>query len=474
MNNLVWFRNDLRIEDNKALYFSCKNKKKNVIALFIATPEQWKIHDMSYRQAFFIHKRLIYLKKKLKKINISFFYKEVKTYIDCIEYLLNFCKKYNINNVFYNYQYELNETHRDKKIKKILLLNKIFFKGFHDNVLINPKLIKNNDGLSYKIFRFFKKKSLKILKNHKIKLFKTPKIRKKNIMINNHILFFSYKYEKFHEKTFPYKDNQIKKKIKIFFDKKIYTYLKSKDYPIFNSTSKFSLYLSLGIFSIRKFFYYIIKKKIKNKKNLFILLEKILWRDFFKHLFFQYPILSQNKSFKFWEKKIKWNNSEKYLKSWEQGKTGYPIVDAGMRELNLTGWINNRIRMITSNFLVKNLFIDWKLGAKYFMLKLIDADFSLNTGNWQWISSIGTDSVPYIRTFNPYIQSKKFDLNGDYIKKYIPELIKVPIKHIHNPQFWLKKNDPHSKYPQPIVEYKLVKKIFIKKIKKIIQNKKYE
>jgi len=140
-----------------------------------------------------------------------------------------------------------------------------------------------------------------------------------------------------------------------------------------------------------------------------------------------------------------------------------------MRQLNLTGWINNRIRMITANFLVKNLLIDWRIGAKYFMLNLIDSDFSLNYGNWQWISSIGTDSVPYIRNFNPYIQSKKFDFNGKYIKKYVKELKNVPIKHIHKPSDWLKKNDSNSKYPKPIVKYRLVKKIFEKQIKKIIK-----
>ncbi|CAL4321151.1 FAD-binding domain-containing protein [Buchnera aphidicola] len=472
MNNLIWFRNDLRIHDNKALYFSCKNKKKNVIALFISTPEQWKTHDMSGMQAYFIYKRLIFLKKILKKINISLFYKELKNYKDSIEYLLYFCKKYKINKVFYNYQYELNEKNRDIKIKELLMLNKIYIKGFHDNILIDPKLIKNNSGFSYKIFRFFRKKSLKIFKKKKIKLFKTPQKRKKNIIIQSHIKSFTYKYKIFNKKIFPFQDNKIKKKINLFFKKKIFTYFKEKDFPILNNTSQFSLYLSLGIFSIRKIFYYILNLKIKNKKNLLVFIDKLLWREFFKHLFFQYSILSKNKSFKIWEKKIKWNTNKKHLNSWKKGLTGYPIIDAGMRELNINGWINNRVRMITANFLVKNLFIDWKLGARHFMSKLIDADFSLNTGNWQWISSIGSDSVPYIRTFNPYVQSKKFDFQGKYIKKYIIELRNVPSKYIHNPQVWLKKNEPHSKYPKPIVKYEKVKNIFIKKIKKIIKNTK--
>ncbi|MCW5197702.1 deoxyribodipyrimidine photolyase [Buchnera aphidicola (Chaitophorus viminalis)] len=195
----------------------------------------------------------------------------------------------------------------------------------------------------------------------------------------------------------------------------------------------------------------------------------MLWREFFKHLFFQFSIKHKNTFLKSWEKKIQWSDNYSYFKAWKKGLTGFPIIDAGMRQLNKLGWMHNRLRMITSNFLVKNLLINWRYGEKYFMIRLIDFDYSLNNGNWTWIASIGTDSVPYIRTFNPYLQSKKFDFNGFFIKKYIPELKHVPKKYIHEPHIWLKKNKLSKIYPNPIINYHKNKNIFIKQIKKILQ-----
>ncbi|USS94513.1 FAD-binding domain-containing protein [Buchnera aphidicola] len=472
MNNLVWFRNDLRIEDNLALNNACKNKKKNIIALFMSTTKQWKKHNISDIQAFFIYKRLLFLKKKLKKLNISFLYKELNNFSDSVKYLLLICKKYKINKVFYNYQYEYNEKKRDLNSYKLLSINKINMYGFHDSILINPKMIKTNSKKAYKVFSFFKKKALFILNKNsffnKKKYLKNCSILKRKKLFlkfsKEKIPYFNFYKKKFNKKYFPIKDKKIFIKIKNFFKKKIKFYAKNKDFPYLNNTSFFSVYLSLGIFSVRKIFYHI--KILKKKdKNSFIFLEKLLWREFFKHLVNFYPILSRNGSLKTFKTKIKWKNNINHLNSWKNGCTGFPIIDAGMRQLNKIGWMHNRLRMLTSNFLVKNLLINWRLGEQYFMLKLIDSDYSLNNSNWQWISSIGTDSSFYIRTFNPYIQSKKFDCNGIFIKKYIKELKNVPIKYIHKPYLWLKKNEPYSNYPKPIVEYEKVKNIFLKKIK---------
>ncbi|NIH41240.1 MAG: deoxyribodipyrimidine photo-lyase [Buchnera aphidicola (Periphyllus aceris)] len=467
MTSIVWLRNDLRIDDNKALYYACKHKKSNIIVLFIEIYKNKKYFSISYYQKIFIYKRLLYLKKKFCTLNIKFLYKKLKSFNESIKYILSICKKYSIKSFFYNIQYELNQFNRDLILSKKLIKNKIKVLNFHDNCLISPNIIKNNSGNTYKIFYFFKKKSLKYLKKKKIICLSKPKKRiKNNIVFKNKEIKFNYKNKLFNEKKFPFKDKLIKKKIFFFFKKKIFLYFKNKDFLYLNSTSECSLYLNLGVISIRRFFYYILKYNKNNYKSSFILLEKLLWRDFFKNLIFSYQNLSGNFSFKLCKKKIKCKKNIFYFKSWKQGLTGFPIIDAGMRQLKKTGWMNNRLRMITSSFLVKNLLIDWRIGAQHFMLYLIDSDISINNGNWKWISSIGTDSVSYVRMFNPYIQSKKFDCNGIFIKKYVKELKNVPIKNIHKPYLWLKKNEPNTKYPKPIIDYFKTKIKFIAKIKK--------
>ncbi|NIG99202.1 MAG: deoxyribodipyrimidine photo-lyase [Buchnera aphidicola (Periphyllus acericola)] len=474
MTSIVWMRNDLRIDDNKALYHACKYKKNNIIILFIYIYKDQKYFSISHYQKNFIKKRLLYLKKKFYTLNIKFLYKKLNSFNESIKYILSICKKYSIKYFFYNIQYELNQLNRDLILSKKLIKNNIKVLNFHDNCLISPNIIKNNSGHTYKTFYFFKKKSLKYLKKNKIVCFSKPKIRiKNNIILNNKKIKFNYKNKFFNEKRFPFKDKLIKEKIIYFFKKKIVSYFKNKDFLYLNNTSECSVYLNLGVISIRRFFYYILKYRKNNYKSSFILLEKLLWRDFFKNLIVSYPNLSENFSFKLFKKKMKYKKNMFYFKSWKKGLTGFPIIDAGMRQLKKTGWMNNRIRMITSSFLVKNLLIDWRIGERYFMLYLIDSDISINNGNWKWISSIKIDSVSYIRMFNPYIQSKKFDFNGIFIKKYVKELKNVPIKNIHKPYLWLKKNEPNTKYPKPIVDYFQTKIKFIKKIKKI-NKKKYE
>lgn len=472
MTNLVWIKNDLCIYDNYALYYACKNKNKKIITLFLLNSEIWRTRKFS-KQFSFLHHRLFFLQKKFFNLNISFIYKKLKNFQESIKYLLSICKKYKVTSIFLNHQYKSYNKIEDNYIKNFFKTYKIKIKVFHNNILVNPKLIKNNLGLAYRVFSFFKKKVLNVLsKKKKFSILKIDIRKKSNIFFYKKKLSLDHQLKKFNTKEFPYTDNKVLKKIKNFFKKKFFYYNKNKDFPFLDNTSQFSIYFSLGIISVRKIFNYILLYSKKNNINYTVFLDKILWREFFKHLFFSFSITHKNTFLKNWEKKIKWDNNKSHFQAWKKGLTGFPIIDAGMRQLNNIGWMHNRLRMLTANFLVKNLLIDWRFGAKYFMINLIDFDFSLNNGNWTWIASVGTDSVPYIRTFNPYLQSKKFDPDGYFIKKYIPELKNVPKKYIHNPHIWLKKKKIFKIYPNPIINYQINKNIFIKQIKKIICQKK--
>ncbi|WP_343188424.1 deoxyribodipyrimidine photo-lyase [Buchnera aphidicola (Neophyllaphis varicolor)] len=470
--HLMWFRNDLRLNDNKALYEACRNQNAIIKAIYIATPQKWKKKFLSPKKAYFIYRNLIELKKELIKKGIFLYYLCLDSNIKINSILVDFCKKESITHLFYNYQYEYDELKQDNSIKETLNNINIQVTGFHGCTILNPGCIKNKNNKMYTIFTHFKNKVLNILNKQKLVCFPSPKHRKNNIQENifNDIKYFNYGIEYFDETIFPPGEKKAIKILKNFSKKKIINYGIYRNFPYINHTSKLSAYLSSGIISVKQCLFYLKKynKNIFSNKNVLLWINEIIWREFFKHLLVAFPYLSQNKTLNTWEKKISWSHNKNYLNLWKTGNTGYPIIDAGMRQLKTLGWMHNRIRMISASFLVKNLFIDWREGQKHFMLNLIDGEFSSNNGNWQWIASVGTDNVPYIRTFNPFIQSKKFDSTGQFIKKYIPELKNIKTKYLHDINFLIKSKIPN--YPKPIVEYKKT----INKNKEILAKIKYK
>lgn len=266
------------------------------------------------------------------------------------------------------------------------------------------------------------------------------------------------------QKVLYNRDKEIKdgnKNIKImqsFFDKKIKSYIVDRDFPWKNGTSKFSEHLNLGVLSPLSLYNYSLKVE-NSDSNLEAFIRQLAWRDFYYHLYYYFPHVL-NKSFKEKYDEIYWENNEEYFKKWKEGKTGYPLVDAGIRQLLKEGLMHNRLRMITASFLTKDLLIDWKKGEEFFMENLLDGDVILNNGGWQWSASTGADPQPYFRIFNPITQSKKFDLEGKYIRKYVPELKNIQNKYIHEP--WKMPRAEQEKvgviigkeYPYPIVDHK--------------------
>ncbi|WP_343152389.1 deoxyribodipyrimidine photo-lyase [Buchnera aphidicola] len=473
--NLVWFRNDLRVHDNTALSKACDNKTEKVLAIFIATPVQWRSHCMSFKQSSFIYKNLILLEKNLNLLGIPFFYFEKSNFDSLIPFLIQFCRKKCISTLFYNKQYEINEIKRDESIKKLLNLEKINMLGYHDSIMVSPKLIFNSKKKSYIKFTPFKNKILNYLNNKEIKCFPSPSIR--SVKIKNtfsKIVPFTFPKEKFSTQLFPVGEDNAIKKLNTFFKKKCFNYSLKRNFFGLSSTSLLSPYLSVGILSPRQCLAKIFKEKIsfKNINNDKITwLNELIWREFYKHTLSAYSLISKEQSIFFWEKNIKWSNNDQHFSSWKNGTTGYPIIDAAMRQLKKTGWMHNRLRMITASFLTKNLLIDWRKGARYFMSQLIDGDFSSNIGGWQWTASVGFDSVPYFRILNPTIQSEKFDPKGKFIYSFCPELKKIPIKYIHHPEKWKNKKKYKINYPNPIVNYQSTKKYFCEEFTKAKNSK---
>ncbi|CAL4322276.1 Deoxyribodipyrimidine photo-lyase [Buchnera aphidicola (Eriosoma lanigerum)] len=455
-HNLVWFRNDLRVQDNSALHFACKNKTDIVSALFIATPKQWLQHNDSPKKIFFIYQHLILLKKKLNHLGINLYYHQTDYFKDVIEYILQFSLKNKVNQIFYNYQYEINEKKRDQLIEKSLLQNNIHTYGFHDSVIFHPKSIKNKFEITYKNFSPFRKKIIIKLKKNIPVCYPSPIIRSNSIIqLQPGIEYFNFPFEKIDLSSFPIGEEIALLRLQNFCKYSVENYVNTRNGLFYNTTSCLSSYLNIGVLSARQCINYLIYNYpnilYSNYENNW--LTQLIWREFYKHLLEGYSLLSKNQSNCNWERNIIWNHDKHHLFAWKNGITGYPIIDAGMRQLNQFGWISNRMRMITASFLVKHLLIDWRKGEKYFMSKLIDGSLAENNGGWQWIASVGTDSIPYFRIFNPILQSQKFDPNCEYIKTMIPELDNTSNNYIHNPIFRIKQNCNKSNYPKPIINH---------------------
>jgi deoxyribodipyrimidine photo-lyase len=244
--------------------------------------------------------------------------------------------------------------------------------------------------------------------------------------------------------------------LQTFIEHRIRNYQTTRDFPGLDATSRLSVYLTSGILSVRQCLHAAIVANqghmAEGDGGIATWISELIWRDFYHHILVGYPRVSRHQPFKLATNRIAWRDAPEDLHAWQTGQTGFPIIDAAMRQLNQTGWMHNRLRMVVAMFLTKNLLIDWRHGERWFMQHLIDGDLAANNGGWQWSASTGTDAVPYFRIFNPVSQSKRFDPDGEFIRQWVPELARVDDKHIHDPHSAKDKRYAALAYPQPIVD----------------------
>ena len=449
---IFWIREDFRIENNPALSFATQNHD-NVIALYIYNNNDFD--NKREAQKWWVFKSLETLKKELSdyKINLEI----VKG--DELEIFSKFNKKDKLS-VYWNKIYEPDVIAKGKKIRDLFIKNEINYKYFKGNILNEFQEITKNDGTPFKVFTPFWRNAEQVYlnqppsKNYIVK----KKIKKityfKKCIEPIDILPKKNWYKKF-EKYWKVSENDSKKILKNLIENKIKDYGTARDIPSIDGTSKLSPYIKHGqihVGSIWKKCNEIKSKGIGYRKYI----NELGWREFSHSLINYFPEFLKGNFRKEFDK-FPWVKNEKFLKAWKKGMTGYPIVDAGMRELYETGWMHNRIRMVVGSFLVKHLRIDWVEGEKHFRNCLLDFNKANNVAQWQWVAGCGADAAPYFRIFNPILQGEKFDKNGDYVKKWVPELKNVPNKFIHKPwEMELKyqeviKTIIGKDYPSPIV-----------------------
>lgn len=454
---LIWFRQDLRIHDHAALWHA--TQQGTCIALVVLSPEQWKLHQDARIKIDFYLRRLDVLKQQLAQLNIPLSILNVPLWQDLPAEMLSLCQKLQIDTLHANIEVGVNELQRDAQVQQMLEQQQIRVELYHDRSLFPLTSIRNQSNQPYQVYSAFKKKCYERLIQNipgcypAIQLqdpFKLP-----DQLTSFDLEKFAADYKVGHTaQLWPAEDQAAFELLDDFIGDKMVHYKTERDLPAVDGTSRLSPYLNIGILSIRQCMQVLFEDGYFQIDNIGqqTWLDELLWREFYLHTLFDFPRVSRHRPFKENTDNIQWRNAPDDLAAWQQGQTGIPIVDAGMRQMRATGWMHNRVRMITAMFLCKNLLIDWRLGESWFMQHLIDGDLAANNGGWQWCASTGMDAVPYFRIFNPVSQSQKFDPNGDYIRQWVPELTHLNAKSIHEP--YAKNPDLALDYPKPIVDLK--------------------
>ena len=450
MSSLIWFRNDLRVNDNPALHYFLSNAEQNntpKYAIVFISKKQWQQHDWSDIKTDLYIRHIHLLKQQLLTLDITLDVIKVDDFSSQLEFIQDYCKTNNIQSLFLNRELEVNEIERDKRVAQFCRQHQIILNTYESDVIVAKGKVLNKSGDMFKVFTPFKKAWLEYVKQTGVEYLGKQEISGFEYEQNTHGLSSSW----------PLITEIEQHVIPAFLDQKLCEYQNNRDFPAIIGTSGLSPYLAIGAISPRYLMMLLLNKYpellFETASQQFCWLNELIWRDFYRHLIFHQPRLCKHQCFNEKYQNTQWPNNPKLFEAWCNGKTGYPIVDAAMQQLNTTGWMHNRLRMIVASFLTKHLLIDWRWGEKYFMSKLIDGDLAANNGGWQWAASTGCDAQPYFRIFNPILQSQKFDPTGDFIRKYLPELCDVPNKEIHFPHQYLDKHSKHDYWPA-IVDHK--------------------
>ena len=427
MTALFWHRRDLRIDDNKGLFEALK-QNEIVHPIFIFDKSILDKLPNNDQRILFIYQEIESLKKSYQNLGSDLWV----YYGEPSEIIPKIAQELNCSSVYFNNDYEPYALQRDQEIQVSLNNIKIEFIGNKDHVIFEKNEVLKDDGKPYTIFTPYSRKWKANLKEEDLREYSIEKYSGNLVQKQQEEALITLEEMGFESKVLhDFPDRIAKNEI-------LKNYHLSRNFPAVKGTSKLSLHLRFGTISIRKL------ALIAHEQNE-TYLNELIWRDFYQMIIFHFPKSAEN-SFKAQYDKIIWEKNEAHFFSWCTGKTGYPIVDAGMRELNATGFMHNRVRMVVASFLTKHLLLDWRLGAAYFAEKLLDFELASNTGGWQWAAGCGCDAAPYFRVFNPQAQQEKFDKSFEYIKKWVPEY-------------------GTSSYPEPIIEHKFARERILQRFK---------
>ncbi|MBK8659657.1 MAG: deoxyribodipyrimidine photo-lyase [Bacteroidetes bacterium] len=416
--SICWLRRDLRLDDNTALFHALTSPYPVVVLFIFDQNILSKLENKTDKRVLFIYQQIIRLSSELQQHGSSLLVK----YGNPVEVWKALLNEWNVKSVHVNHDYESYGVQRDRQVAQLLSEKGASFQSYKDVVVFEKEEVMKDDGTPYVVFTPYSRKWKELLSRRGFQIYNT----------SEHFQHFFKMYSKpvlplaeigFHASDFSFPAKVIKSDI-------VNRYAEQRDFPAIEGTSRLSVHLRFGTLSVRKLLQYAL-----SKSNTFV--NELIWRDFYHSILYHFPYVEKG-SFRKQYDAIPWLNNEEHFARWCAGTTGYPLVDAGMRELNETGFMHNRVRMVVSSFLTKHLLTDWRWGEAYFAQKLLDYDLAANVGGWQWAAGCGTDAAPYFRIFNPASQAVRFDPKNEYIKRWVPEF-------------------GTTAYPAPIVEHEMAR-----------------
>ncbi|MBV0933006.1 deoxyribodipyrimidine photo-lyase [Marinobacterium weihaiense] len=462
---LVWFRNDLRLADNPALHAACASGEA-VKALVCLTPAQWAEHHESPARQALWQRRLEWLEARLQAADIELIRLNLQRFADCPAAITRLVQEQGASALHFNYEYPLNERHRDRAVCEALDAEGVTALGYHGDLIVAPGQVLTGQGTPFKVFTPFSKAWLKRLlqddhaplpspiKAEAASCAETLQPSESASEAGEQVGFSGtvscVGARAARDAAYPVSDEALHACLQAFVREQEPDYQRLRDFPSRHATSGLSPALTIGALSARQCLAVLKAAHEDDRWQQSTWLNELVWREFYRHLLVAFPELSRLTPFRpETEARITWQDNERLFEAWKQGETGFPIVDAAMKQLLATGWMHNRLRMIVASFLTKLLRVDWRKGEAFFMSQLIDGDFASNLGGWQWSASTGADAAPYFRIFNPQLQSERFDPNGEFLAEWLPELRQLEPKARHKP-------GAGQRYgrPAPIIDYK--------------------
>ncbi|KAI1843636.1 hypothetical protein JX265_007422 [Neoarthrinium moseri] len=472
-----WFKMDLRTGDNRALWLASQKAQEAgvpLIGLYIVSPEDFEAHLAAPVRVDFTMRTLHVLKRDLAALDIPLYVETVSKRREIPERIVEFLEEWGVGHLFANMEYEVDELRREARLVKMCAARGIDLEVVHDTCVVPPGALKSGSGKQYSVYSpWFRAWVAHVHANPDLLNIYDPPAKNSPAQHAKVAPLFDCEIPDVPENKrlsdedakrlhaiWPAGEHEAMARLEKFCEEKIGQYHNRRNIPSEVGTSNISVHLAAGTLSARSAVRYA-RDRNKTKKldagleGIKAWISEVAWRDFYKHVLVNWPYICMNKPFKPEYSNITWSYNNAHFEAWTEGRTGYPIVDAAMRQVKSIAWMHNRCRMIVASFLAKDLLLDWRMGEKFFMENLIDGDFASNNGGWGFSASVGVDPQPYFRIFNPLLQSEKFDPQGKYIRKWVPELRDCDDKEIHDP-YGRKAGSKVEKrgYPKPIVVHK--------------------
>ncbi|KAJ8114600.1 hypothetical protein ONZ43_g4866 [Nemania bipapillata] len=472
-----WFKMDLRLKDNRALWEANETAQAAgvpLICIYLVSPEDFEAHLTAPVRVDFMIRTLHILKKDLTALDIPLYVETVEKRKEIPDRLIEFMEEWGASHLFANIEYEVDELRREAKMVRTCASRGLAMELFHDSCVVPPGALSSGSGKQYAVYTpWYRTWVAHIHENPELlTTFEPPSKNPPGARDKVAALFdcdipdtpenkrLSKDDAKRFHALWPAGEHEAADRLDKFCEEKIGQYSKRRNFPAQAGTSSISVHLAAGTLSARTAIR-IARDRNKTKKldagqeGIQTWISEVAWRDFYKHVLVNWPYVCMNKPFKPEYSNIEWSYNASHFTAWCEGRTGFPIVDAAMRQLRSMGYMHNRCRMVVASFLSKDLLIDWRMGERFFMENLIDGDFASNNGGWGFSASVGVDPQPYFRIFNPLLQSEKFDPEGEYIRKWVPELGDIKGKAIHDPYGrGAAAQAKKAGYPKPIVDHK--------------------